>query len=41
MQDTSKIPKSHNINSRLIQEKSLIAEGAFGFIWKAEDINTK
>jgi hypothetical protein len=34
------MPQKFNIQGREIAEKKLIAEGAFGFIWLAEDSNS-
>ncbi|KRW98372.1 Protein kinase-like domain [Pseudocohnilembus persalinus] len=33
-------PQSFNIAGRQIQEDKLLSEGAFGYIWKAHDVNT-
>lgn len=40
-QDVAWAPQKYRIGSRSVQEIKLLSEGSFGFIWLAEDINTK
>lgn len=40
-QDTTTTPKQYTFGNKSIQQLKLISQGAFGFIWLAEDVNTK
>jgi hypothetical protein len=33
-------PKTYTLGKRTVREDKLLSEGAFGYIWKAVDVNT-